>query len=127
MDQHPAVAQHRVEAETVGGRDGQDGEGAGHEREHEQVEGQRTAQHAGGVGLKPGFGSGRDRGRSEQGQDQRPVEQRSLLPRVEGGCQKGRVGGPVGVRGDERQREVMRQQRRLQRRRGQDQRDRDAI
>ena len=63
MDQHPPISQDRIQAESVGGGDGEEIEGAGDEHQHGQEEGGEQRQDSGGVGLEADPGcSGRGKG-----------------------------------------------------------------
>ena len=87
MDQHPAVAQDRIQAEAVGRRHGQQIERAGHDRKDEKEEGEDRGQDARGVGRDPASqsGAGDKRGAAQQAEDHGPVEQRSFLASIERG------------------------------------------
>lgn len=52
VDEHPAIAKHRVEAQSIGRRDGQQAEWARNNHQHHQQEALDCGQDPGGVGGK---------------------------------------------------------------------------
>ena len=116
MDEHPAVAQHRVETKPIWWRDRQEVERAGDEHEHVEQEAEDRAQDPRGVGgeAQPQPRACHQRGAAEQTQHQCPVEERALLPAVERrGDERGRR-RQVTVLGDVGEREVVGEQRNFQ-------------
>ncbi len=115
MDEHPAIAEDRIQAEAVGRRHREELERARHDSEDEEKEGKDRGEDPRGVRGDP-LAEARareERGGAQHAEDQRPVEQRAFLAAVEARRDERDRRRQVAVLGDVGKREIAREQRRF--------------